>query len=50
MDTGGFEAGTGGRLKRLGKDDQSSLDNDALDHLAAEGELMAYRHDSFGSA
>lgn len=29
------------------KDDQSSLENDALDHLAAEGELMAYRHDSF---
>jgi glucose-1-phosphate cytidylyltransferase len=29
------------------EDDQSSLENDALDHLAAEGELMAYRHDSF---
>ena len=29
------------------EDDNSSLENDALDHPAAEGELMAYRHDSF---
>jgi glucose-1-phosphate cytidylyltransferase len=29
------------------QDDSSSLETDALEKLAGEGELVAYRHDSF---